>query len=82
MLLLCAIRAEVAQAFERPDPIGVAVRPVRLERVVADRFYGVENERLGRVALRLAAVHAAEEVGLAGADGAGARAAQVFERVV
>lgn len=82
MFLLPAIRTERPQPFVRPDPIGMAVRPVGLEGVVADRIYGLENERFGTVVLRAASVHAAEEVGLAGAGGAGAGAAELFERIV
>jgi hypothetical protein len=53
-----------------------------LEGVVADGFYGLENERLGAIALRSAAGHAAEEVGLAAAAGARTGAAELFERIV
>jgi hypothetical protein len=42
----------------------------------------VQHERARRVALRAAAGHAAEQVGLAAADRAGAGAAELFERIV
>lgn len=58
------------------------VGPVGLEGVVADLLDGHELERRGGVALGETAGHTAEEVGLAGADGAGAVATEVFERVV
>ena len=82
MLLLPAIGAEGAEAFEGPDAVAVAVGPVGLEGVVADGLDGVEQERRGSVALGAAAGHASEEVGLAAADGAGAGAAELFERIV
>ncbi len=77
-----AVGAEGPQALERPDAPGVAVRPVRLQGVVADRIDGLQNERVGAVALRETAGHPAEEIGLAGADRAGAGAAERLERVV
>src|SRR6185436_7630898 len=82
VLLNSAIRTKRPQPLIRPDPIRMPVRPVRLQGVVADRLYRVESERRGRVALGEAAGHAAEEVGLAGAGGAGAGAAELFERIV
>ena len=60
----------------------MAVRPCGLQRVIADRIDAIDDERRGRVPLRRASVNAAEEVGLAGTDGAGTRAAEVFERIV
>lgn len=60
----------------------MTVGPVRLEGVVADRGDAEELERRGGVAGRGAGGHAAEEVGLAGAAGAGTGAAKGFERIV
>lgn len=60
----------------------MAVGPRWLERVIAHRLDGLQNEGRGRVALRSAAVDATEKVGLAGADGARTCAAELFERIV
>ena len=58
------------------------VGPVGLEGVVADGLDALQDERLGAITLRCAAVHAAEEVGLAGTDRAGTGATQVLQRIV
>ena len=60
----------------------MAVGPVGLKRVVADRLDALQDERLGAVALRCAAVHAAEEVGLAGTDRTRTCAAEILQRIV
>src|SRR5213075_1982034 len=52
VLLLATTRAEGAQSLERPDAVGVTVHPIRLDRVVADRFDVAQIERRGNVALR------------------------------
>jgi hypothetical protein len=74
--------AKRAETVIRPHPVRVSVRPIRLEGVVADRGDALELERRGGVAGRGAGGHAAEKVGLAGAAGAGAGAAERFERIV
>ena len=60
----------------------MAVRPIRLQRVVADRLDRMQHERVRRVALRQASGHASEQIGLAAADRAGAVATKLFERIV
>src|ERR1051326_9344430 len=74
-----AARTKPPQPLEGPDPVRVPVHPVRLQRVVADRFDSAKLERRGDVTLRSAAVHASEEIGLAAAACARARAARSEE---
>src|SRR4051812_31689368 len=55
--------AKRSQTLERPHPVSMPVRPVRLEGVVADRGDAQQLERRWRVAGRGAGGHAAEEIG-------------------
>src|SRR5579872_1224696 len=77
-----ALLAQLPQLLVRPDAVVVAVGPIRLQRVVADRRDADELERSRRVLRLRPHRHAAEEIGLARAAGARTRAPQRFERIV
>src|SRR5438045_1350149 len=77
-----ALRIERSESLEGPDPERVAVRPVRLDRVVADGIDREDLEGVGAVVLRKPTGHAPEQIGLSGAGGAGAGASELLERIV
>src|SRR5439155_11661399 len=80
--LALVARTDCAQPLIRPHPVIVAVGPIRLQRVIADRRHAGELKGSRRVARFRAHRQTAEKIRLARASRARTRTAKLFERIV